>query len=160
MRFSKTVDNLDGSKIIAFEPNSIEYAQLRSLEHFLPLKAHQAMVSDNVGSYEFVTDPNNLHGSSATETAAGMKERTPMVTLDAACESASLIKIDAEGAELAIIRGATRLLGNPQCRLATCVYHFPGDILKTIELMASLGRTKYRFRQHHPSLWDGVLYFD
>ena len=160
MRFAETVHNLDGSRIIAFEPNTVEYARLRSLEHFLPLKAHKAIVSDNVGSKEFVTDPNNLHGSSSSETAAGIKERTQMVTLDAACGNATLIKIDAEGAEPFIILGARRLLENSQCRLATCVYHLPGDLLTTIDLLGSMGRTKFRFRQHHPSLWDGVLYFD
>ena len=160
IRFADNVVDLAGSKIIAFEPNAIEYERLRSLEHFLPLKAYKSFVSDQAGSCDFVTDPGNVHGSSATQLTAGIKEQTSMVTLDQVCETATLIKLDAEGAEPAIINGARRLLENPQCRLATCVYHYPGDILKTIKLMESMGRTQFRFRQHHPSLWDGLLYFD
>lgn len=158
IKFAEMVPNIGKSYVYAFEPNGDEFKKLRTLEHFFPLKADNAIVSNSAGAGYFQTDSVNLHGSHLSASGTQADQRRT-VRLDDACEKATLIKIDAEGGEPDILAGAVRLLANPDCRLASCMYHYPGDLFKTIDLMESLGRKNFFFRQHHPSLWDGILYF-
>ncbi len=158
IKFAEMVPDLNKSFMYAFEPNGAEFKKLRTLEHFFPLKADNAIVSNVSGDGYFQTDAINLHGSRLSASGAVADQRRT-VRLDDVCEKATLIKIDAEGGEPDILAGATRLLADPDCRLASCMYHYPADLFKTIDIMESVGRKRFFFRQHHPSLWDGIVYF-
>ncbi|HEY4031040.1 MAG TPA: FkbM family methyltransferase [Caulobacteraceae bacterium] len=159
VKFFDEVKDVANSTVNAFEPNAKEFAPLKTIEAFLPVTAHNTIVSDVTGTGYFHTQLENIGGSHIAETGSEADIR-PTVRLDDACEKATLIKIDAEGAEPKILRGAERLLSNPDCRLASCVYHYPGDLFETVDIMAQYGRTRLSFRQYGASMYDAMVYFD
>lgn len=69
------------------------------------------------------------------------------------------IKIDVEGAEAALLRGARRLIERCRPVLALSLYHNPQDLWELPELLFEMC-TDYRFyvRQHHFNSFDCVLY--
>jgi FkbM family methyltransferase len=83
-----------------------------------------------------------------------------LVTLDEAiAEPISLLKLDVEGHEVEILRGALRHLREDRPRLAICAYHLPGDLVDLPRFVESLD-TGYRLglRHHSGTRYDTVLY--
>jgi FkbM family methyltransferase len=159
-RFAGMVNDLEHSHIYAFEPNASEFNRLKQLRFSLPLTASSSIVSNENGVSNFLSDEKNPHGSRVISSQQKDGQKTKTVKLDTECPNATLIKIDAEGAEPKIIEGALNVLQNPDCRLVSSVYHYLADLFETIDLMKSIGRTKFFYRQHHPSLWDSIIYFE
>jgi FkbM family methyltransferase len=155
LKFAAQISDLAGSRIHAFEPNQMEFHRLNSLRHYLPLVAHDKIVGASSGQKFYQTDSGNVLGSRISEEGV----RTDLVALDDMVDMATLVKIDAEGAEPDILKGASRLLSDPRCRAAICAYHYPSDLFSIRDIMAGYGRRRAFFRQHHASLWDAVLYF-
>ena len=83
-----------------------------------------------------------------------------IVTLDEAItEPISLLKLDVEGHEIEILRGATQHLQQDHPRLAICAYHLPGDLVDLPRFVESLD-AGYRIglRHHSGTRYDTVLY--
>lgn len=109
-----------GGRVLAFEPAPEAYAGLRRHLALNRLddcvQAVHAAVADTVGEASFVSEgsqgTNHLasQGGSNTHTLI----RVPTTTIDAFCAEYNLrprlIKIDVEGAELAVLRGARRTI--------------------------------------------------
>ncbi len=74
-------------------------------------------------------------------------------------QSIDFIKLDVEGAEIAAIKGASRLIRESRPILAISLYHRPEDVWEIPELLFSLCKN-YRFyiRQHYFNSFDSVLY--
>ncbi len=83
-----------------------------------------------------------------------------IVTLDhTITEPISLLKLDVEGHELEILRGALKHLQNDRPRLAICAYHLPGDLVDLPRFVEGLD-AGYRIglRHHSGTRYDTVLY--
>ncbi len=123
-------DKID--RAILFEPNPVAAARARENVGInqLPFEVHELAVSDVQGTVEF-EDAGG--GSSCNRTVVGFETKVPKrtvrrVTLDhfldeqAITSEISLIKIDVEGHENAVIRGMQRLLQSKQARLVMFEY--------------------------------------
>lgn len=99
--------------------------------------------------------------------AAGLQQRVvPVVTLDHIVAEVihtvpELVKIDAEGFEQEIIRGASTLVGKTELFLLEA-HFFGGDdnpcsVSELITMMADLGYTPYDFTGFHKRPHDGAL---
>lgn len=79
--------------------------------------------------------------------------------LDNRIESASLIKLDVEGAEIHVLEGARRIISQQKPKLAISAYHLPDDFSMLSDKVLSI-RDDYRFKMRHysPILFDTVLY--
>lgn len=69
------------------------------------------------------------------------------------------IKMDIEGAELAALKGAPRILSKGDAIWAVCVYHEPDDLWQ-LPLYISEHTENYRFfmRKYVPEVWETVCY--
>lgn len=74
-------------------------------------------------------------------------------------EAATFIKLDVEGAEAEVLRGAKRQILANRPKLALSVYHFAGDLWRLPELV-SQWQQDYRLylRHYSPSVIDTVMY--
>jgi FkbM family methyltransferase len=123
-------DKID--RAILFEPDPVAAARARENAgiNYLPFEVHELAVSDVQGTVEF-EDAGG--GSSCNRTVVGFETKVPTrtvrrVTLDhfldeqAITSEISLVKIDVEGHEHAVIRGMRRLLQAKQARLVMFEY--------------------------------------
>jgi FkbM family methyltransferase len=101
-----------GASVVAFEPGEgfewlVRNFALNHLEH---AQARREAVGAKSGTVSFTCGLDTVnridHNGAVT---------VPLTTLDAACadQAPSLIKIDVEGLEADVLRGATRILSNP-----------------------------------------------
>ena len=119
-------------RLVAFEPSSYTARLLRrSLEHYPNITVEQAAVSDKSGSLELflagnAAGINSLHAAALTNAPQGT-ERVQVTTLDEYCsehavEHIDFAKIDTEGNDLFVLRGATRMLGAQRIGLVQFEY--------------------------------------
>jgi FkbM family methyltransferase len=101
-----------GCRVIAFEPNPKIIARLRDIAG---IEIVEAAVSDQIGETAFYIDLRPEAFASSVHQLNGMEGQTerimvPTVTVDAFCEERKIvpnfIKIDVEGNELSVIKGA------------------------------------------------------
>jgi FkbM family methyltransferase len=157
----------------AFEPDPINFARMQKWlerqDRFAfsrRITLHQAAVGDTNGTLTF----NDTGGEGACvpifgaqdERLVGVKEgiTVPAVRLDDALrDRISLLKLDVEGHELAILRGAAGHLRADHPRIAACAYHLPTDLMELPRFIAGLD-TGYRLalRHHSNTRYDTVLY--
>ena len=142
-------------RVHAFEPDPANFARM---EQWLARQSgfafsrritlHQEAVGDRTGSLTF----NSTGGEGACVPLFGPEEKrlvgvkegisVPAVRLDEAItDRISLLKLDVEGHELEILRGALRHLQRDRPRLAICAYHLPADL---IDLPRFLGGSRCR----------------
>ena len=98
----------ESGKVVAFEPNPATFRRLRDHARPAPtIEVHHVAVADRPGVLRF--DPGQSHNVSRV-TEDGSLE-VPATTLDdALTDPPTGIKIDVEGHELAVLRGASQVL--------------------------------------------------
>jgi FkbM family methyltransferase len=121
-------------------------------------RVREVAVSDEAGTWDFVVLPGTgASHKSMTESDATLgwpgARTVPVqtVTLDEECagRQPSLIKIDVEGAELAVLRGAARTLVSARPVLAIAAYHEVGDFPKLLGwLRSTLRDYAYHLRKY------------
>jgi FkbM family methyltransferase len=111
-----------GGRVIAFEPNPTARAVLHAnvglnrLSDRVTIEAAAAGASAGSGDLFHAGDTSGLSrlGAPNDDSPAGVAVRVPVVTLDEYCARHDLrpdwILVDAEGADLQVLRGAARLL--------------------------------------------------
>lgn len=158
------------SKIIAFEPNSVNYEICRrnaegwGLKNFELVQAGLSSEETKVdlvarGGGSFITDssvwmrPGALNGQKV--------EHINTVKIDDFARDTTIgfIKMDIEGAEYDALKGAADTIRRDRPLLAICVYHRRGDMLTIMDYLLSIVPA-YRFwlRHHSSTTCETVLY--
>ena len=128
--FSGVMALAGAKRVYAFEPLPDNVAQLRkmiALNPELPITLIKAAVTETPGELEFVVMSETSMGKLSTSTfqadnQSGRKIRVRAVALDALIASGEtlppkVMKVDVEGTELMLLRGARRLLAEHQPKL-------------------------------------------
>jgi hypothetical protein len=69
------------------------------------------------------------------------------------------IKLDVEGAELDVLKGAREVLKRDRPQLAVCIYHKKEDLFRIpLFLSGVLKNYKYRLGHYSSTFWDTVWY--
>jgi FkbM family methyltransferase len=130
-------------KVIAFEPRPDAAAALQELVNGSPVVVHAVAVSDHNG--EATLRMPEMCGLSTIESSnpiAGAAITVPVRTLDSyKLAPVRLIKIDVEGHEEAVLRGATKTLEAHRPALIVEVEerHSPGNTNRVPEWLAQFG---------------------
>lgn len=148
-------------KILAFEPDPINFETLRRFVTTLPSAVqaritleHAAVAAQN-GKVRF-----SAQGSLSSRVGEG-EEAVEAVGIDSRLDGVSptFIKMDIEGAEPDALLGAENHIRNVSPTLAICCYHSQ-DHLWSIPLLINSLRPDYKFylRAHDLEAWDLVCY--
>ncbi len=160
----------DYSKIIAFEPNSLNYDHCRrgaetwGLRNFELVQAglSSGKTGQNLvmrGGGSFLCDPTVWMRPG--EWNGQETEEIHTVRIDDYTQDATVgfIKMDIEGAECVALEGAADTIRRDRPFLAICVYHRRGDLLTIMDAILHLA-PEYRFwlRHHSSTTCETVLY--
>jgi FkbM family methyltransferase len=116
------------ARIIAFEAIPDKASALR--RKFPEVAVHCCALADAEGEQSFYIDANNSGCSSLAKNGGDVQEITVSTKrLDAVLDDdhVDVIKIDVEGAELGVLRGATSIIG--RCRPVIMFESGPGNVL-------------------------------
>ena len=149
-------------EIHAFEPTPGQHRQLAARWAGDPrVRTYQAAVGEAAGTIPFFDNPLAPFGSNALTLErehAGFE--VECVRLDDLIERCTLVKVDVEGFECAVLRGAARLIAQCKPDLAIACYHYPQDLTEIFEqVMALHPYRQVALRHYGPSLFDTVLLF-
>jgi FkbM family methyltransferase len=161
-----TVDKFHGvtagryRQIHAFEPTPGQYRALSPrAESDARIRTFQSAVGDSSVPITFYENEGNPFGSNAL-VQNGRRIEVPCTRLDDVVERCTIIKMDVEGAECRVIRGAARLIRESRPDMAITCYHYPQDMHEILELVAETHRYRHIALRHYgPSLYDSVLLF-
>ena len=144
------------ASIHAFEPDPANFQAMRRAlgDSVKGLCLHNRAATENGGFLSFMA--KGSMGSRADENG---DIQVPCVRLDDVLERATLIKMDVEGHEPEVLRGAAGLIQRCAPRLAITCYHHAVDLLDIVEVL-DLIRPGAQLRLRHYSLYfyDSVLY--
>jgi FkbM family methyltransferase len=144
---------LDDLDLCAFEPSAYTFEQLTSALHGRPVTLHRMALSDQSGSSQLqVVTPgagtNSLHASPAMP-AGTVTEDVTTTTLDsyagrAGLDHITLLKVDTEGHDVAVLRGAKALFAEQRISVAQFEYNhrwiYPRCYLRDVfDLLGPLG---------------------
>jgi FkbM family methyltransferase len=153
----------DFGSIVAFEPGRASFERLEAYVRGLPsqiaarIEPRQEALGATPGRLRFLDT-----GDTSAHVSAHGEREVPVTTLDeaVAADGAPLyVKLDVEGAEPDVLRGAESLLAAAVPALAVSVYHAPGDLWEISRRLDGLG-LGYRFllRTHGVDGSDLILY--
>ena len=134
-----------GGRVFAFEPlpANIDYLNKHlEINHVMNVNIFSVAVSDSEGIVRFDKGPNRFMGRISSDGEIEVK----MISLDSLYEHGKiqlpdLIKIDVEGAELEVLRGAKKLIlaSTPTIFLATHDKNLPGVHRGCIKFLQNIG---------------------
>jgi FkbM family methyltransferase len=148
-------------KIIAFEPDPINYQLLHQFALTLPVNIKNRLVLHQLATGLRKSKVHiEVTGTAASTIGSGGFE-VDCVPLDEALanENHLYIKMDIEGSEIDTLIGAKNIIRKELPVLAICAYHRQ-DHLWRIPLLISSFSDQYLFflRPHHLEVWDLVCY--
>jgi hypothetical protein len=85
-------------------------------------------------------------------------ESIELVRLDDVIDDVSILKIDVEGSEDKVIKGATGLINNKKPKIAAGCYHYSDNLLNISNEVIATG-VEYKFRLRHYSSYIGDTCF-
>ncbi len=159
LRHFLRVSNRCYNRYYAFEPNKSNFIELTKFiqDKNLPnVFAFQIGLAERNDVRSFSEDLK----LSTTSSFSGHSEVTVLVdTIDNKCPDATFIKIDVEGLELEVLRGATKTIETNKPRLAVCIYHRKNHLWDVAFLIRKLNPTYCLYlRQHQTFSTELVLY--
>lgn len=142
--------------IHAFEPDVENFSALRK-GYFSELKnfhAHNVALSDKRATLQF-----SQTGTMGSRLDSNGNVTVQAVPLDELVDYATFIKMDVEGHETGVLRGARKLISTHRPRLAVTGYHYADDLLDIVKLIHEI-EPSYRIRLRHHSLYyyDTIVY--
>lgn len=122
-----------GGRVFAFEPSPSAFAGLRAhvaLNHLADrVTPVRSAVAGDVGATRFIVEPTAGEGRLAAPGAPRATLLVPTTTVDAFCAARGItpdfMKVDVEGAELDVLRGARATIGRARDRLALFIELHP-----------------------------------
>jgi FkbM family methyltransferase len=157
LEVAKRHQNASVSKIIAYEPdeNSFNVCTQNMIDvPFFFIK--------NVGLWnksEKLSFSATGSGQSSITPSGNIKINTVALDEELTDQRVTFIKMDVEGAEMNILKGAEKTIRNQRPKLAICVYHKPEDIIAIPEFIINLSLNYKLYLRHHTiNFCDTVLY--
>lgn len=150
-------------RIDAFEPTPGQFRQLatRTLDD-KRIHAHPFAVGANRNMIDFYDNPSNPFGGNALTFNNNSKDiiQVQCIKLDDMIEKCTLLKMDVEGFECQVLRGATQLIKRNKPNMAVTCYHYPQDMFEILELVSSIHTYRHvALRHYSSSLYDSILLF-
>lgn len=148
----------------AFEPDVVNFNSLQKLCNYLPnIKCFNSGLSDTNSEVVFFQSPENRFGSNFITASTSNETDNKLIKimkLDDIVESASLIKIDVEGFESKVIKGATRIIKEDRPNLSISAYHYPNDLFEINEAVENVHLYKNVALRHFGStLYDTIFMY-
>ena len=143
------------NKIIAVEPDKKTYGKLiTATEHLGNIQNINAAVSDKCGEALFSMNGSRGLGKS------GKLIQTDVLTVDSLNITPTFIKMDIEGAEVAVINGSQKTISVCRPKMQIAAYHRSGDLIDIPKAVLSIRNDYKVYLRHNPCLpaWD-VNYF-
>jgi len=132
LTFAKLIGEKEGI-VFAFEPSDEAFFRINQnikLNNFKNIKLYKLGVSDEIGESEFYITEDDAFNSLGKNPMKKIieKRNIPTITLDKFIEDNNLdeiniLKIDTEGADYLVLRGATKLLDNKNPPIILCEYN-------------------------------------
>ena len=137
----------NSGKIIAIEPEKenfsllVQNLRLNGVTNVLPINE---AISNFIGTTDLFLSETNLGGHSIIFRRGSKKRTVNCETLDKLCRRLGirrvhLIKVDVEGAELAVLEGAQKMLEENKLRLIVVAEHFKDQITQVSRFLSDLG---------------------
>ena len=147
-------------RICAFEPDRVNYAVTsRNLNRYMVEHAIDNILCYPMGVY----DRNGYLAFSGYDVTVAVSDHHAstgqglfVARLDDVIDEMTFLKLEIEGAELAALRGAERLIRANKPTLAISAYHKPEDLLELTAHVESLN-LGYTLKLRHQSLEPAVL---
>ncbi|CAG8867885.1 hypothetical protein PS627_02660 [Pseudomonas fluorescens] len=142
--------------IHAFEPDIQNHAALKrgyfaSLDNF---HAYNMALSDAPSTLKFAQT-----GTMGSRIDLEGNVEIQAMPLDDVVEYATFIKMDVEGHETSVLRGARKLISTHRPRLAVTGYHYADDLLDIVKLLDDIEPSyELRLRHHSYYYYDSILY--
>ncbi|MXV07417.1 MULTISPECIES: FkbM family methyltransferase [unclassified Xanthomonas] len=146
------------ASIHAYEPDPRNFAALqRRLESTSgPIFLHNEAVSDSNQPLSFLAS-----GTMGSRVEAGGDIQVSSVRLDDVLEQMTLLKMDVEGFEPHVLRGAAELIGRCRPRMAITCYHHALDLLDIVAVLDVIyPGAKLRLRHYSMYFYDTILYVE
>jgi len=144
------------ASIHAFEPDPVNFEKLRlryALGH-QSLHLHQSVVSDQSGPLRF-----NAEATMGSRVSGTGSHDVTGVRLDDVVPQMSILKMDVEGHEPHVVRGASGLIARCRPRMAITCYHHALDLLSIVaEIDRILPDAELRLRHYSLFTYDTILY--
>jgi len=147
-------------RVCAFEPDLSNYANMS-----LNLQRH-SIGEDVTGFDTFPMGVANINGYqhfsgsgmlvALTDKPKDADRGLFVARLDDMLDRCTYLKLEIEGAELAALKGAARLIQNCRPKMAISTYHKPTDFLDLLPYLTSLNKG-YRLTLRHHALEAGLL---
>lgn len=144
------------SAIHAFEPDVENFAALeKNFSLTVPnFKAYNVALSDTRSTMRF-----SQTGTMGSRLDLEGNTHIQALPLDEIVDYATFIKMDVEGHETRVLRGARKLIQTHKPRLAVTGYHFADDLLDIVDLVTELEPNyELRLRHHFFYYYDSIVY--
>lgn len=134
-------------QIYAFEPNSVNYQLLLKTIANNKLTAkvipQQTALGNTITKQDlFYISKHQNHGASLMfKPFKGYTEEVEVNTLDSIClnwSAIALLKLDTEGMNLAVLRGAQQLIAHHKPLISCAIYHNPQELFEIIPYLYSM----------------------
>lgn len=106
----------------------------------------------------FMEETAGGNGSVVMDNNAANTVYVLVTTLDKAVEKATFIKLDVEGSELNVLKGAKNLIKKCHPKMAVCVYHKYEDYIELYRYIQELGNYRIYLRAQYDNI-DSELYY-
>lgn len=153
------LDRCPGSRAYVFEPNPAQFAVTKErLSSLSGIELFPYGAYDRNGFLRF--DPRGDDPGAAKITEDGpLAVEVCRLDDELAGRKVTFIKMDIEGAELAALRGAARIIREQRPKLAICVYHKPEDMWEIPSFILELCPDYSLYLRHYsPNECETVLY--
>lgn len=150
----------DAKKVYAFEPDKGNYENClkrrENLEFGQKIEIINKGLFDSEGELHF---ESNGGSSLITENGDEIIHTTSIDCFMEGKEKVSFIKMDIEGAELAALEGARKVITGDKPDLAICVYHKNSDILDILQQILDINPHYRLYLRHYSEFrWETVVY--
>ena len=135
-------------KVIAIEPEPQNYQRLLEnviINNFKNVVLKKTALSDHNGLERLYISPSSVRHSLLPQEGKITSIEVIVKTLDILLEElhikkVDIIKIDVEGAEIEVIKGAKETLqNNPDAKIIVASYHYPGEVKEVQDFLHNMG---------------------